>query len=158
MKFLESILKPTILMIPSWYPSTENPHNGSFFREQALALSVNFNFIVIKPKTIKELDFIYKIKSLIGYNKPQLDFIQNDEGIQEFAFHFKIPTPSTLGRVINLLNKMKAHLLSKLMYQHTKTTASCHPQIRFGKQLTINNARHYAIDYLKKQNLLPHFD
>ena len=35
-----------ILMIPSWYPTKTNPINGSFFREQALALASDFNFDV----------------------------------------------------------------------------------------------------------------
>ena len=36
-------MKPTILMLPSWYPTKENPHNGCFFREQALAMQEKFN-------------------------------------------------------------------------------------------------------------------
>ena len=36
----------TILMIPSWYPTKENPFAGSFFREQAIALQENFKIII----------------------------------------------------------------------------------------------------------------
>jgi glycosyltransferase involved in cell wall biosynthesis len=38
--------KKKILMIPSWYPTNGDPIGGSFFREQALALSGNFDFLV----------------------------------------------------------------------------------------------------------------
>ena len=39
-------MKPTILMLPSWYPINGSV-GGSFFREQALALLENFNFVVL---------------------------------------------------------------------------------------------------------------
>ena len=40
-------MKYNVLMIPSWYPTEENPISGSFFREQALALSRKFDFFVL---------------------------------------------------------------------------------------------------------------
>lgn len=49
-----------ILIVPSWYPTTERPINGIFFREQAIALSKAGHKVgVIFPerKSIKELRF-----------------------------------------------------------------------------------------------------
>ena len=40
-------MKKTILMLPSWYPTKENPYNGCFFIVQALALSKKFDFVVL---------------------------------------------------------------------------------------------------------------
>ena len=37
-----------ILMLPSWYPTKRNPVGGSFFREQAAALSSRYEFLVVK--------------------------------------------------------------------------------------------------------------
>lgn len=39
--------KPTICMVTNWYPTKENPFVGSFFKEQAFALSEHFQFVVV---------------------------------------------------------------------------------------------------------------
>jgi len=39
--------KNKILMIPSWYPTKENPIHGSFFKEQAMALSEYCDFCIL---------------------------------------------------------------------------------------------------------------
>ena len=46
--------KKTILMIPSWYPTKDNPFAGSFFREQALVLDKEFDFQSNMPKKTKQ--------------------------------------------------------------------------------------------------------
>lgn len=63
--------KPTILMIPSWYPTKENPISGCFFKEQAEILSDRYNFVIVhlSANPINVLKFIiYKVinKKLIS--------------------------------------------------------------------------------------------
>ena len=41
------IVKRKICMITNWYPTKENPYQGVFFREQALALGDYFDFFVV---------------------------------------------------------------------------------------------------------------
>ena len=38
----------TILVLPVWYPTEDNPMSGSFFKEQIELLSQKYNFIVLK--------------------------------------------------------------------------------------------------------------
>ncbi len=81
----------TILMIPSWYPTKDNPFQGSFFREQALILSQNYNFIVLRINE-KHIYFpIYYIKSLFRLTKPKVTFIQDDKGLQEYCLDIQKP-------------------------------------------------------------------
>ena len=54
-----------VLIIPSWYPSKDNPVSGIFFKEQAEALSEQINVAVLN---LKQLSFRYP-KSLIKRNK-----------------------------------------------------------------------------------------
>ena len=52
-------------MITKWYPTPTNPYNGVFFKEQALALANNFDFIIIhyfeKKRDLFLKNFIRKI-------------------------------------------------------------------------------------------------
>ncbi len=78
-------------MIPSWYPTKDNPFQGSFFREQALILSQNFNFIVLRINEKHVYFPIYYIKSLFGLTKPKVTFIQDDNGLKEYCLKIQKP-------------------------------------------------------------------
>lgn len=84
-------MKKTILMLPSWYPTKENSFNGCFFREQALELKNNFNFIVINYSKKCYFPIIYLFRTLFCKTKPKIEYIQNDEGLEEYSlFDFGI--------------------------------------------------------------------
>lgn len=73
--------KKTILMIPSWYPTKGNPINGSFFREQALALKDNFYFKVLHinyKKTLFTPYFYLKLK------KQKFAEVNSEQNITEY--------------------------------------------------------------------------
>lgn len=58
-----------ILIIPSWYPTIQNPLAGSFFQEQAQLLSKNFNIKVLfgQPQEVSKIEFgIIKLKIKLG--------------------------------------------------------------------------------------------
>lgn len=40
-------MKKTICLVTNWYPTKDNPYQGLFFKEQAFAVSDEFNFVVI---------------------------------------------------------------------------------------------------------------
>lgn len=42
--------KKKICLVTNWYPTKDNPFQGLFFREQAIALSEHYDFIVLKHK------------------------------------------------------------------------------------------------------------
>lgn len=45
-------MKKTICLITNWYPSRENPYQGVFFKEQAFALSDEYDFLVVHYREI----------------------------------------------------------------------------------------------------------
>lgn len=62
------LMKPKILMIPSWYPTKDNPLHGSFFREQAEALSEYYEFCILHmdyTNSIKKTIFMRLFKNTI---------------------------------------------------------------------------------------------
>lgn len=58
--------RKTICLATNWYPTRENPFVGSFFREQALALSDRFDFVVVRYEEKKTPDPVYWLKCLTG--------------------------------------------------------------------------------------------
>lgn len=82
------MLKPEgslhILILPSWYPSPSNPINGSFIKEQALALQNHrFKLGVLyvhleSAKKIMNLDFPFRIRKRTLDTIPTLEY----EGIR----------------------------------------------------------------------------
>lgn len=80
-----------ILIIPSWYPTKENPINGTFFREQALALKNAGNkvgVLYIKNRSLK------KFYSSVKYYKNRIEFY-NDNGIKTYRCSGVNFTPKT---------------------------------------------------------------
>lgn len=72
-----------ILILPSWYPTHENPINGIFFREQALALkNAGHQVGVIYPQ-LRSL--ILMRKSLFGW--PSGITYEDDDGIPTYGLH-----------------------------------------------------------------------
>jgi glycosyltransferase involved in cell wall biosynthesis len=73
----------TILFFPSWYPSSENPVNGVFFREQALALKqagVDVYVLSMTFYRLREILRFVKIKNRMTY--------QNDGGVETFRLSY----------------------------------------------------------------------
>lgn len=74
--------KRHVLIIPSWYPQTANDVNGSFFREQAIALFKGNNKVgIIKPefRSVKSFNAIF--------TKPYGLRFENDEGVNTYRYH-----------------------------------------------------------------------
>ena len=53
-------IKKTICMVTNWYPTKQNPYQGIFFKEQALALEEHFDFLVVHYNERKN-------ESAVGY-------------------------------------------------------------------------------------------
>lgn len=138
-------MKPTILMLPSWYPTKENPFQGCFFREQALALTKNYNFVVAKYTTKAEIAFIYFIKKFFLLEKPKITFIQDDNGMKEYSIFSRKP------RFI-LWDLLKDRLDIVLFHKVLPDG------IGLIENSTTKKHRNYVVNYIKKHNLLPDFD
>lgn len=138
-------MKPTILMLPSWYPTKENPHNGCFFREQALAMQKNFDFVVVTYKTKKVLAFIYAIKKIFNLVKPKVSFVQEDKGLKEYNLTIQIPQYIVWDLFLDRFN----YVVKKQILP---------PGIGKKENKSVQKAREKSILFLKKKNLLPNFD
>lgn len=138
-------MKPTILMLPSWYPTDNNPHNGCFFREQALAMQSKFNFVVVTYKCKRVLAFFYAIKNLVKLNKPHLKFVKDDNGLKEYSLTISVPKFFIWDLLINRIN---------FVLKHDKL-----PQgVGKKEEKFLRKSREKSIKYLKNHNLLPHLD
>ena len=90
----------TILMLPSWYPTKENPFAGSFFREQAIALNGHFDFKVLHIE-YKKTFFIQYIFSRL--RKPRFTETNKEYNISEYkAVIHKVVLVYILGRLFSL--------------------------------------------------------
>jgi glycosyltransferase involved in cell wall biosynthesis len=81
-----------ILIIPSWYPSRSKPLEGSFFREQALAMSHLYDVKIFYPQRKEEgrlsklfstIHFLLKLTPGINFIE---DYLADNPGI--FTFHY----------------------------------------------------------------------
>lgn len=80
--------KRHILIIPSWYPKDADDISGSFFREQAIALSKSgLNVGLISPQIYTFRTFQRFLRRSFGLN------ISNDEGINTLRFNYINLTP-----------------------------------------------------------------
>lgn len=141
----ENIKKVTILMLPSWYPTKDNPFNGCFFREQALAISKNFNFVVIRHTYKRTVAGAYAVLSLFGLTKPKLTFVQDDNGIKEYNLKMYVPQLIVWDMFIDRFRQVILH--KKLPSGVGKT-----------EDKGIRKARIKSIKYLKEHSKLPCFD
>ena len=137
--------KPTILMIPTWYPTKDNPFSGCFFREQAIAMEQNFNFVVMTCHHKSELAFVFFVKKIFGLNRPKVTFIQDDMGLKEYSLEFYRPQFVVWDLFIERFNKIVLHKT------YRPGVGRIEPK---GKKQN----RYYVADYLKRKELLPHFD
>jgi glycosyltransferase involved in cell wall biosynthesis len=73
----------TVLLFPSWYPNRDNPVNGSFFREQALALKKAGLNVYVLSLTFFRLREIRRFLAI----KNRLTF-QNDYGVETYRLSY----------------------------------------------------------------------
>lgn len=88
--------KRKICLVTNWYPTKENPYAGSFFKEQAFALSEHFDFVVVHyTENYKSIDPIHWIRRLLKktYSVQQI----NREGnTVEYAVTGYLPTSAKI--------------------------------------------------------------
>ena len=58
-----------ILLIPSWYPTLENPVGGCFFKDQVVALSrAGHKVGVLVAPQLRPLSQLYKVRKLSEFH------------------------------------------------------------------------------------------
>jgi glycosyltransferase involved in cell wall biosynthesis len=88
---METPLK-NVLIIPSWYPTKDQPYLGVFFKEQAYLMSENFNICVLNGKSqlIGRKKFITNLFTKTkSYSNP-IQVENNNNGYKEFEFKYPL--------------------------------------------------------------------
>ena len=137
--------KPTILMLPTWYPTKENPFNGCFFREQALAMQKDFNFVIATYHEKAELALLFFFKKMCGLENPKVIFVQDDFGLQEYAIY---------------ANKPQFIVWDLFLERFKKVVLHYRPRQGIGKEelSCIKKNRFRIAKVIKNKKLLPKFD
>ncbi len=71
---VKSMNKKKICLITNWYPTKENPYQGLFFREQALALSDYYDFAVVH----------YQVNRAWFFDGVRIDMVNQEQNITEY--------------------------------------------------------------------------
>ena len=132
-------------MLPTWYPSKDNPINGVFFREQAIALLKDFDFVVARCYFRREYFLITFIKRLLHVAQAKVVYVQDDNGLKEFAIYARKPQFIVWDLFINRFKK--------IIFRG---------KIRVGvgimEPTCIKKNRLRVATYIKEKGLLPSFD
>ncbi|EHU3348674.1 glycosyltransferase [Acinetobacter baumannii] len=129
-----------ILILPSWYPNFKGDINGSFFREQALALKENGNKVGVIYPQIRSLRDIKGI-----FIKPYGCHVENDDGVLTLRWHsvnffFKFP---------NLARKQWINCGLRLFKEYIKKNGK--PDVIHVHSLL--NSGYLAFEIYKKYNI-----
>lgn len=135
-------MKPTILMIPSWYPTKENPFNGCFFREQALAMQKYFNFVVCTIHIQRSSILKALLKGTLFKKKLAVSYIQDDNGLKEYSLE-----------IISLET-----LLHKIFYKFFCTRNISRQGVGIKEDVKFLKKLNNAVKKIKEKKLLPDFN
>lgn len=125
--------KKNILLIPTWFPTEKNPHNGSFFREQAIVLSQEFNVSVL----------LIHFNSSLKIRNYSFSFVKKDNDLNIYSLIIKKYKNPVKGFLYNLI---KCHFFSKK------------EGIGYYELPSYQKKQEKLFKKLKSQNKLPYFD
>ncbi len=98
--------KKTILMLPSWFPTKDNPFQGSFFKEQALILNAFYNFLVLHYKNKTVIFITYIIKHFFLKNK--IKYSTDENNITEYTLNIYVPLYYKFyNKIFDIIHKKK---------------------------------------------------
>lgn len=108
--------KPTILVLPRWYPNRFDIQLGTFIQQQALLMKDDYHMIVIYVQADPTLRQKFEIHE------------NHDKGISEYIVYFQSGT-GIWGKFRNMLRYKKAQ---DLAYQKIRTDVSlCHVHVPY---------------------------
>ena len=111
-----------ILFLPSWYPTRENPLRGSFFREQALALSKNYNFSVLHFN-FYEINFINYLWKYINHITFKIQ-VDSDLSLTDVTLDIYNPKLGTFFTFLFKCLRLRKFVATSLEMLSTKTKKS----------------------------------
>lgn len=135
--------KKHILVIASWYPIDVNDISGSFFREQAIALSkYGYTVGVINPQlhTLRDVKKILQVK--LGLN------ILNDNDVQTIRFNYLNLTPRINSLIKYLWLKLGLYLFEVYLRNFGKPDIIHVHSMRNAGYLALQISKMYNIPYI----------
>jgi glycosyltransferase involved in cell wall biosynthesis len=147
-------MKKNILFIPSWYPTKDNPINGSFFQEQAVALMAEFNFIVgyVAFKRLNIVLFLYRLITFrLSSHIGKIDVLQPPLAITFVGYglnlrHFSWMLPSILSQTflkwLNEKLEIKTHVK---MFKYIADKKQFNPDLIYALTSQINGVPVYEM-------------
>jgi len=142
-----------ILILPSWYPTYENPINGIFFREQALALkNAGHQVGVIYPQ-LRSL--ILMCKSLFGW--PSGITYEDDEGIPTYCLHGWAWLPLIPRQNMNLWLRAGERLFERYVSDHGRPDLLHAHSCLLGGVLAARLKATYGISYIITEHSSAYF-
>ena len=73
--------KKKIGLITNWYPTKENPYQGVFFKEQAIALKEYYDFTVVHYKEKRNVSLLAYILKRLQNNTVSVSLINKENNI-----------------------------------------------------------------------------
>lgn len=83
--------KPTILLMTNWYPSKDDPYRGAFFKEQAIATSDYYNYIVLHCREMSKTPAIKVLFHRVKGKKYIFCLTNKEENTIEYDLKLFIP-------------------------------------------------------------------
>lgn len=114
-------MKNKVLIIPSWYPTSSNQVIGSFFKEQALLLEADCDFLVLYGQKQKVNIFKFMLNVIFGKCK----YIEIDKPPEGVGFYFnQIRNHKALRPFWPIIDKINLRCMvrqySKIFHRLTK--------------------------------------
>ena len=142
-----------ILILPSWYPTHENPINGIFFREQVHALkNAGHQVGVIYPQ-LRSL--LLMRKSLFGW--PSGITYEDDDGIPTYGLHGWAWLPLIPRQNINLWLKAGERLFERYVSDRGRPDLLHAHSCLLGGVLTARLKATYGIPYIITEHSSAYF-
>lgn len=135
--------KRHILVIPSWYPKDTDDISGSFFREQAIALSkYGYTVGVINPQLYTFRNIKKTLQTKFGLN------IINDNGVRTIRFNYLNLTPRADFLIRYLWIKLGLYLFEIYLKKFGKPDIIHVHSMRNAGYLALEIYKRYNIPYI----------
>lgn len=101
--------KRKICLVTNWYPTEGNPYVGCFFKEQAMALSDHFDFVVIHYSIRDVIDPVYWFQRLRG-KIFSVQKVNQEKNTVEYSIHGQLPLSIKIVAVFGKLYRKLRHI------------------------------------------------
>lgn len=125
--------KKKIGLVTNWYPTKDNPYQGIFFKEQAIALEEYFDFTVVHYKEKRNVSLFEYIIKVLQNKTFSVSLINNEKNTEEYDVTVIFPK---ITIYIDKLNSLYEKITKKNCMEGVSVYISKSYQKRKRKMLT----------------------